>query len=249
MNPSGFPGDSLPPTIDTDAMRVRIADAIRAVLEATARTAGDAFFSAFASELARSVNVPYAFIGECIDESRTLIRTLAFWQRGTLAGSAVYQLTDHTCDLAISDAQSYLGADLLDAAGEVIGHVAVLDDKPMAIDAIWRPVLDACTHVASRELDRVRASNRIVALSDEIARLKPAGHHEGAYVGAMPLSSTLEDIERTHILATLAQTGWVIEGPRGAARILDMHPNTLRSRMKRLGLERARHPIPPLEGV
>jgi transcriptional regulator with GAF, ATPase, and Fis domain len=65
-------------------------------------------------------------------------------------------------------------------------------------------------------------------------------------------SGTLEDVERAHILAVLAQTGWVIEGPRGAAKILDMHPNTLRSRMKKLGVERSRHGIslpPPVEGV
>jgi formate hydrogenlyase transcriptional activator len=58
------------------------------------------------------------------------------------------------------------------------------------------------------------------------------------------VTGTLEDIERAHIAATLDRTGWVIEGPRGAARILDMHPNTLRSRMKKLGLQRtARHDI------
>jgi formate hydrogenlyase transcriptional activator len=51
-------------------------------------------------------------------------------------------------------------------------------------------------------------------------------------------ASSLEDVERAHITATLDQTDWVIEGPRGAARILGMHPNTLRSRMKKLGLTR-----------
>jgi formate hydrogenlyase transcriptional activator len=58
-------------------------------------------------------------------------------------------------------------------------------------------------------------------------------------------TGTLEDIERAHIAATLERTGWVVEGPRGAARILDMHPNTLRSRMKKLGLQRTttRHDI------
>jgi formate hydrogenlyase transcriptional activator len=67
-----------------------------------------------------------------------------------------------------------------------------------------------------------------------------------------PLSGTLEDVERAHILATLAQTGWVVEGPRGAAKILDMHPNTLRSRMKKLGVERSRYEIsspPRVEGT
>jgi formate hydrogenlyase transcriptional activator len=57
---------------------------------------------------------------------------------------------------------------------------------------------------------------------------------------AQPVSgaATLQDIERAHIVATLARTGWVVEGPAGAAKILDMHPNTLRSRMKKLGIER-----------
>jgi formate hydrogenlyase transcriptional activator len=55
---------------------------------------------------------------------------------------------------------------------------------------------------------------------------------------ALAGSSSLEEVERAHITATLNQTDWVIEGPRGAARILDMHPNTLRSRIKKLGLTR-----------
>jgi formate hydrogenlyase transcriptional activator len=49
---------------------------------------------------------------------------------------------------------------------------------------------------------------------------------------------SLEVIERNHILAVLAQTDWIVEGPRGAAKILDLHPNTLRSRMKKLGIKR-----------
>ena len=49
---------------------------------------------------------------------------------------------------------------------------------------------------------------------------------------------SLESIERNHILAVLTQTDWVVEGPRGAAKILDLHPNTLRSRMKKLGIKR-----------
>ena len=44
----------------------------------------------------------------------------------------------------------------------------------------------------------------------------------------------LETIERDHIIKILNQTNWVIEGDLGAARILDLHPNTLRSRMKKL---------------
>jgi transcriptional regulator with GAF, ATPase, and Fis domain len=53
-----------------------------------------------------------------------------------------------------------------------------------------------------------------------------------------PSSMSLNDAERRHIEAVLAQTGGVIEGPAGAATILNLHPNTLRSRMKRLGVTR-----------
>jgi predicted ATPase/transcriptional regulator with GAF, ATPase, and Fis domain/serine/threonine protein kinase len=47
---------------------------------------------------------------------------------------------------------------------------------------------------------------------------------------------TLADIGRLHIRRILDGTGGVIEGPRGAARILGLNPNTLRSRLKKLGI-------------
>jgi formate hydrogenlyase transcriptional activator len=51
-------------------------------------------------------------------------------------------------------------------------------------------------------------------------------------------SASLSDMERRHIQSILKQTGWVIEGARGAARILSLHPNTLRFRMQKLGIVR-----------
>jgi formate hydrogenlyase transcriptional activator len=51
-------------------------------------------------------------------------------------------------------------------------------------------------------------------------------------------SASLSDVERRHIQSVLEQTGWVIEGSRGAARILSLHPNTLRFRMQKLGIVR-----------
>ena len=54
---------------------------------------------------------------------------------------------------------------------------------------------------------------------------------------------SLEHMERDHILAALNRTAGVIDGPKGAARILNLHPNTLRSRMTKLGIDRRRHDI------
>jgi formate hydrogenlyase transcriptional activator len=48
-------------------------------------------------------------------------------------------------------------------------------------------------------------------------------------------------VERSHILAALQQAGGVLDGLKGAARILDLHPNTLRHRMNKLGIKRSVH--------
>ncbi len=64
--------------------------------------------------------------------------------------------------------------------------------------------------------------------------------------GAAPAAGqqlTLESMERDHVVSVLQQTDWVVDGPRGAARILGLHPNTPRNRMKKLGIARASHQI------
>jgi transcriptional regulator with GAF, ATPase, and Fis domain len=40
------------------------------------------------------------------------------------------------------------------------------------------------------------------------------------------------------VLEILERTGWVVEGANGAAAALGVRPSTLRSRMKKLGLQR-----------
>jgi len=52
---------------------------------------------------------------------------------------------------------------------------------------------------------------------------------------------TLDEVDRNHILAALQHAGGVVDGPKGAARILNLHPNTLRHRMGKLGIKGARH--------
>jgi PAS domain S-box-containing protein len=51
---------------------------------------------------------------------------------------------------------------------------------------------------------------------------------------------TLEAVEQEHIIQVLKATGWRIRGSGGAAEVLDINPSTLESRMKKLGIARAR---------
>jgi len=50
--------------------------------------------------------------------------------------------------------------------------------------------------------------------------------------------TSLEEVERQHIVNVLTQANWQIEGNRGAAKLLDLQPSTLRSRMQKLGIAR-----------
>ena len=49
---------------------------------------------------------------------------------------------------------------------------------------------------------------------------------------------TLEEVERAHIRRVLEGARWIIEGDRGAARILGLNPSTLRGRLRKLGIRK-----------
>jgi transcriptional regulator with GAF, ATPase, and Fis domain len=51
-------------------------------------------------------------------------------------------------------------------------------------------------------------------------------------------SISLDEVQRQHILAILKKTSGKIEGPDGAAEILQLKPSTLRHRIKKLGVKR-----------
>ena len=56
--------------------------------------------------------------------------------------------------------------------------------------------------------------------------------------GALLNAAKLQKIERDNLIQALQRTGWRVSGPKGAAQLLGIHPSTLASRMKALGIER-----------
>ena len=112
-----------------------------------------------------------------------------------------------------------------------------------------------------RELENVIERAVILATGpdlDAVADLPPAPatvttplrdngdsqEHQPASASApAPGGLPLEQVERQHILSTLKRSGWRIEGPSGAANLLRLNPSTLRSRMKKLGIERSREAL------
>jgi formate hydrogenlyase transcriptional activator len=94
----------------------------------------------------------------------------------------------------------------------------------------------------------ILASGRVLAI--DAAMLPAAGGANASELPAVPAvpavpaapaapaAPTLAANERALIESALQATGWRIEGANGAAARLGLHANTLRSRMKKLGLRR-----------
>ncbi len=102
-----------------------------------------------------------------------------------------------------------------------------------------------------RELENVIERALILAPREAVeldvsGALLPAAVEPAPAVAAAPAArpaapappASLEEVERSHILATLRAAGWRIEGDAGAAARLGLSPSTLRSRMQRLGIRR-----------
>jgi transcriptional regulator with GAF, ATPase, and Fis domain len=78
------------------------------------------------------------------------------------------------------------------------------------------------------------------AAHTQAAAPRPA-HEENRSVAPSPQS--IDQVERNHILEVLMRTNWRIEGADGAAALLKLNPSTLRSRMKKLGVQRSTQAI------
>lgn len=89
-----------------------------------------------------------------------------------------------------------------------------------------------------RELENVIERATILAIGPRLQIDEAFLHMEPAPL--LLSEGTMEEVERAHIFRVLQDMNWVIEGKQGAAIRLGLHPNTLRSRMQKLGIKKPR---------
>jgi DNA-binding NtrC family response regulator len=103
-----------------------------------------------------------------------------------------------------------------------------------------------------RDLQNVIDRAAILADSAELVvnwPLGPAPHPRASTNGASQLrepeaaesseSLSLQDHERQHFIEVLRKTRGIIEGPNGAAQLLELKPSTARFRIRKLGIRRS----------
>ena len=88
-----------------------------------------------------------------------------------------------------------------------------------------------------RELQNV-IERAMICSTGDVLQIDETFGAGGRRAASRPSDTTLAAIERAHIEAVLDDCGWRINGPGAAAEKLGLHPNTLRFRMKKLGIVR-----------
>jgi PAS domain S-box-containing protein len=168
--------------------------ALRAILEGTASAVGEHFFRALVENLARAMNTQAAWVTEYLEEPRRL-RALAFWMDGkwiefyehTIEGTPCQRVVEEAeivhyrdrlvefypkdPDLKAFGAASYLGAPLLDNRGKVLGHLAVIDRRPLPEEPRAWAVFQIFAARASAELHRLRCEAQVREREEKLGRI------------------------------------------------------------------------------
>jgi formate hydrogenlyase transcriptional activator len=165
---------------------------LRAILEGTAAVTGTEFFRALVRQLARALDVRYAFVAECLPDLRA--RSRGFWNGNDFGADFEYALPGTPCmivaqgrtfhcpdrlpeafpqDTAMNElgTRSYLGVPLLDSHRQIIGHLVIFDTKPMPADPLVLSVMETFAGRAGAELERVKALEQIERRDQELRTL------------------------------------------------------------------------------
>jgi transcriptional regulator with GAF, ATPase, and Fis domain len=145
---------------------------LRIISEATASVTGDDFFQSLAKNVIASLGIRYAIITECANESKTRLRTLVYIEREKFLENFEYDLDGTPCEIVMTGQSYYCTRDLdllfpreegikayfavpiFLSNGDVIGHIAVFDRKPLDIDSQKLNVLKIFASRAGTEIER-----------------------------------------------------------------------------------------------
>jgi PAS domain S-box-containing protein len=166
---------------------------LREILEGTAKETGERFFTALVENLAKALGTYGAWVTIWHGERR--LRAVAFWLGGRFVEDYEYDLAGTPCEPVFKDcrlvhvadrvvdlypndpdlgpmgAVSYMGVPLLDLDGQILGHLAVLDTRPMPEEPRLQALFRIFAARAAAELQRLRAEQRLQEREEKLRRL------------------------------------------------------------------------------
>jgi predicted ATPase/signal transduction histidine kinase len=200
--------------------RARAEGTLRAIEAGTASAIGTDFFRALVSNLASALHVRYAFVAECLGDDgsgRVKARSRAYWEHDDFGKDFEYEIPGTPCNAVVNgqtchhandvqalfpadtwlvriDAKSYLGIPMLGSSGEVIGHMAILDTRPMLDASVATSVMKLSAGRAAAELERLKAAEGQQRALAEVEVLKNRLQEENVYLRRELIANVSHDL-------------------------------------------------------
>ena len=169
-------------------------EVLRLVIDGTVSETGPEFFRALVKNLATALGTAGAWVTEYLPGPCRL-RALGMWLNGRFVEHYEYAIAGTPCeavvcskslihfpenvialfpgdnDLKPLNAVSYLGTPLLDTQGEVLGHLSVLDTKPMPADPKAISLFEIFAARAAAEHRRLKTELQLRAREEQLSQL------------------------------------------------------------------------------
>ncbi len=193
-------------------------EALRAMVEGTAAVAGTEYFRACVRSIANVLQVKYAMLVECTDSTQQQVRSLAFWTGTDWSETLEYDLPGTPCEIVIKtgktsyypqavqslfpqdldlvalNAESYLGLPIQTATGQIIGHLAILDVKPMFATAHTESILKLFADRAAAEIQRLQSEQ---ALQQSEQQFRAIFNSMFQFIGLLNPDGTVLELNQT----------------------------------------------------
>ncbi|MGB5968403.1 MAG: ATP-binding protein [Spirulinaceae cyanobacterium] len=165
---------------------------LKNVVEGTASATGEEFFLALVENLAKALDIRYAFVAQVVDTKAEKLASLAFWAEKEMGENFEYGLAGTPCEpifrsgkpcyypqgvqklfpeatgLKAMGAQSYLGVPLLDGNQEIIGTLCINNNAPLADPETAEAIMLIFAARAAAELQRQAAELALRQAYDEL---------------------------------------------------------------------------------
>ena len=156
------------------------------IVGGTAAVIGEEFFRSLVQQLAKTLDVRYAFVAVFVGGGRSRVRTLSFWSPTGFVEGVEYDIAGTPCEqvlqgetrlyservaelfpqdkeLLTMQAVSYLAMPLFDSHQDVMGHLAVFDDKPLYAEQADLSVFKIFGSRVVAELERQKVERALLS--------------------------------------------------------------------------------------
>lgn len=225
-------------TLTDNSARKRTEQMLQKVARATATATGDAYFQRLVSELVAVFGVRIAFVTECANQALTRVRTLAYCKDSEFRENIEYDLAGTPCQGVINGAvgyypaqletlypsevglEAYLGIPFFDSQRKILGHLAVLDDKPLHCTIHDLALLEIFAARGGAELECQYKSRALHQRTQEIDTLYAQLKDDKRRLEQLVAERTHEIAQRQRVAETLRDLMMVLNSNQALGEVL-----------------------------